>query len=110
MQSNNFLTAPYVIPAIVTIASMPVLTQPVWASTLSLVQDRDLLQSNDQIEWLSLGKVLNPFAPNPDDFLPHSFSLSSSNGLGVNVEIPSVGGGGDITPPLCFSKHHRDFD
>ena len=104
MKSHNLLTAPYMIPAIVTIASIPVLTQPVWASTLSLVQDRDLLQSNDQIEWLSLGKVLNPFDPNPDDFLPNSFSISSANGLGVNVEIPPIGGGGDITPPFVFQN------
>ncbi|MDJ0689661.1 MAG: hypothetical protein QNJ41_14245 [Xenococcaceae cyanobacterium MO_188.B32] len=75
-------------------------TLPVRA--LTLVQERNSLQSNAQISWSSLGKVLNPFAPNTEDFLTNSFSAQSSNGLGLTVEIPNAGG--DITPPFIFQK------
>lgn len=70
--------------ALTTFLSLPV-------RAVTVVQDRNSLQSNDHIEWSSLGKLLNPFAPNPSDFLPYSFSATSSNGLGVNVNIPSAG-------------------
>ncbi|OKH55205.1 hypothetical protein NIES2101_04365 [Calothrix sp. HK-06] len=82
--------------ALTTFLSMPV-------RAITLVQDRNSLQSNDQIEWSSLGKILNPFAPNPSAFLPYSFSARSSNGLGVNVNIPSAGG--NITPPFIFQNN-----
>lgn len=45
-------------------------TLPVRA--LTLVQERNSLQSNAQISWSSLGKVLNPLAPNTEDYLPNS--------------------------------------
>ena len=70
---------------------------------ITLVQDRKALQSNDEIEWSSLGKILNPFAPNPDDFLPQSFSATSSKSLGINVTVPSAGG--DITSPFVFQNN-----
>ncbi|NEP87575.1 MAG: hypothetical protein F6K18_12530 [Okeania sp. SIO2C2] len=83
------------------IALTTFLSEPV--SAITFVQDRNSLQSNDEIEWSSLGKVLNPFAPNPSDFLSNSFSAKSSNGLGINVEIPSAGE--DITPPFIFQNN-----
>lgn len=82
--------------ALTTFLSLPV-------RAITLVQDKDSLSSNDQIEWSSLGKVLNPFAPNPGDFLSESFSATSSNDLGINVNIPSAGG--DITPPFIFQNN-----
>ena len=76
-------------------------TLPVRA--LTLVQERTSLQSNDRISWSSLGKVLNPLAPNTEGFLTNSFSAQSSNGLGTTVEIPNAGG--DITPPFIFQNN-----
>ncbi|OZH53653.1 hypothetical protein AFK68_16200 [Hydrocoleum sp. CS-953] len=83
------------------IALTTFLSQPVHAITF--VQDRNALQSNDEIEWSSLGKLFNPLAPNPGDFLSNSFSAQSSNGLGINVEIPSAGE--DFTPPFIFQTN-----
>ena len=75
------------------------LTSPVQA--LTLVKERSALLGNDQLDWLSLGKVLNPFSPNPAAFLPNSFSATSTGGLGLTVDIaPSMEKG--ITPPFIF--------
>jgi hypothetical protein len=76
---------------------------PLPVRAITLVQDRNTLPSNDKIEWSKVGKILNPFAPNPGDFLSYSFSAKSSNGLGINVEIPSAGG--NITPPFIFQNN-----
>ncbi|MGJ5632708.1 hypothetical protein [Nostoc sp. CALU 1950] len=76
---------------------------PLPASAITFVQNRTDLQSNDKIEWSSLGKVIDPFASNPSTFLPPSFSATSTGGLGVNVNIPSAGG--DITPPFIFQNN-----
>ncbi|MEL7039515.1 MAG: hypothetical protein AAFO04_28475 [Cyanobacteria bacterium J06592_8] len=69
---------------------------------ITFIQDRDSLQSNDEIEWSTLNKILNPLAPDIDDFLADSFTATSSNGLELTVEIPSAGG--DITPPFIFQN------
>lgn len=82
--------------ALTTFLSVPV-------RAITFVQDRNSLQSNDEIEWSSLGKVFDPFAPNPSDFLSNSFSAKSSNGLGINVEIPSAGE--DFTQPFIFQTN-----
>jgi hypothetical protein len=77
-----------------------VLASPVEA--LTLVKERSLLLGNDRLDWSSLGKVFDPFAPIPnfDAFLPNSFSATSSQGLGLKVNItPPVPG---ITPPFVF--------
>ncbi|MGM3307448.1 hypothetical protein ACSQ6I_16005 [Anabaena sp. WFMT] len=97
--SSSKLVSTVKLAAFITLATL--FSSPVRAITL--VQDRNALQSNDQIEWSSLGKVLNPFAPNPSDFLPYSFSGQSSHGLGISVNIPSAGG--DITPPFIFQNN-----
>ncbi|PAX59790.1 PEP-CTERM sorting domain-containing protein [Brunnivagina elsteri] len=75
------------------------LTSPVQA--LTLVQERSALLGNDQLDWSSLGKIFDPFSPNPSAFLPSSFSATSSRGLGLNVDIapPTEAG---ITPPFVF--------
>ncbi|MGB6298815.1 MAG: PEP-CTERM sorting domain-containing protein [Rivularia sp. (in: cyanobacteria)] len=66
---------------------------------VTFVSQRNALNSNDQVDWLSLGKVLNPRSPNPADFLPNSFSATSERNLGLNVEIPQVDG---LTQPFVF--------
>jgi hypothetical protein len=76
---------------------------PLPVRALTLIENRNALLSNDQIEWSSLGKLLNPFAPNFEDFLPNTFSAQSSNGLGLTVEIPSADG--DITAPFVFQNN-----
>lgn len=71
------------------------------AQALTFVKERSALLGNDQLDWSSLGKVLNPFSPNPADFLPNSFSATSTGGLGLTVDIPRTASGG-ITPPFVF--------
>ena len=65
----------------------------------TFISQKDALESNDEINWLSLGKVFNPRSPNPDDFLSNSFSATSEKNLGLNVEIPQVD---KLTPPFVF--------
>lgn len=77
------------------------LASPVQALALTLVQERSALLGNDQLDWSSLDKVLDPFSPDPAVFLPNSFSTTSSRGLELNVDIaPSTEAG--ITPPFVF--------
>ncbi|MBD2162821.1 hypothetical protein H6G04_00215 [Calothrix membranacea FACHB-236] len=72
---------------------------PLQVKAAILVNSRAALESNDQIDWSSLGKVYNPFNPNPTDFLPNSFSATSQGGLGMNVNIPNLAA---LTPPFVF--------
>ncbi|BCL35560.1 hypothetical protein [Nostoc sp. MS1] len=88
---------PIIATKLAIIASMIVLPLPTKAVTL--VTERVTLKANDQLDWLSLGKVLNPLAFNPADFLPNSFSATSEGGLGLRVDIPSVA---RVTPPFVF--------
>jgi hypothetical protein len=62
---------------------------PLPAKAVTLVTERAALKANDKIDWLSLGKVLNPFALDPTAFLPNSFSATSQRGLGLSVDICS---------------------
>ncbi|GAB1544775.1 hypothetical protein NUACC21_74510 [Scytonema sp. NUACC21] len=75
------------------------LTSPVQA--LTFITERATLAGNDRIDWSSLGKVFNPFSPNPTDFLPNSFSAMSQKGLGLSVDIP-VPSNSQISPPFVF--------
>jgi hypothetical protein len=75
------------------------LASPVQA--LTLVTERSALLGNDQLNWSSLGKVLNPFSPNPAAFLPNSFSATSLRGLGLKTDIAPTTSPG-ITPPFIF--------
>ena len=68
----------------------------------TFIRDRDALQSNDKVEWSSLGKVYNPVSSNPDDFLPHSFVAKSLNDLELTVNIPTIEG--DVTPPFVLQN------
>ncbi|PSF38535.1 hypothetical protein C7H19_05075 [Aphanothece hegewaldii CCALA 016] len=79
---------------------------PLWltlassAQALNFITDRQALNGNDSIDWSSLGKVFNPFNPNPADFLSNSFTANSAQGLGLEVDIPLPASG--ITPPFVF--------
>ncbi|WGV26622.1 hypothetical protein [Halotia branconii] len=73
---------------------------PVKAATF-LVTERAILGGHDQVDWVSLGKVFNPSAPNFSSFLPNSFIATSQGGLKLDVDIsPSLNP--QITPPFVF--------
>ncbi|WP_414620531.1 hypothetical protein [Calothrix sp. CCY 0018] len=57
---------------------------------VTLVSQRNALNSNNRVDWLSLGQVFKPRSPNPNDLLPNSFSATSEKSLGLSVEIPKV--------------------
>jgi hypothetical protein len=71
------------------------------AQALTLVTERSALPSSDRLDWSSLGKVFDPFAPNPSAFLPNSFSAVSQDNLSLNVSIPPSPLPG-VTPPFVF--------
>jgi hypothetical protein len=71
------------------------------AQALTLVTERSVLNSSDRLDWSSLGKVFNPFAPEPSAFLPNSFSAVSVSNLSLNVSIPPSSLPG-VTPPFVF--------
>lgn len=92
---NKYLT---VIATELTITAL-IAVLPLPAKAVTLVTERTALNANDKIDWLSLGKVFDPFAPDPAAFLPNSFSATSQAGLGLSVDIPSLTG---VTPPFVF--------
>lgn len=85
-------------PLVVLVTFLGTLTAPAYA--LTLINERAELGGNDFLDWSSLGKVFDPFNPNPADFLANSFSAASFRGVGVAVDIalPSP----PITPPFVF--------
>ncbi|QFS49309.1 hypothetical protein [Nostoc sphaeroides] len=97
--SNQFfqLSVKY-LPAITAIITL--LPLPVKAATF-LVNERALLGGNDEVNWGSLGKVLNPSAPDFSVFLPNSFLATSQGGLGLDVNITPAKNP-QITPPYIF--------
>ncbi|MEH2119680.1 hypothetical protein [Nostoc sp.] len=86
------------LPAITAIIT--VLPLPVKAATF-LVTERAILESNDQVDWGSLGKVFNPSAPDFSTFLPNSFLATSQGGLGLDINIAPTNKP-QITPPFVF--------
>lgn len=74
---------------------------PLPADAATFITERSALGGNDQVDWASLGKVFNPFAPDPTAFLPNSFAATSEGGLGINVDIPQPSAA-SITPPFVF--------
>jgi hypothetical protein len=71
------------------------------AQALTLVTNRGALAGSDRLDWSSLGKVFDPFAPDPSAFLPNSFSAVSVGNLPLNVSIPPSSLPG-VTPPFVF--------
>ncbi len=72
------------------------LAPPVQAANLTFVSDRATLEATDRLDWSILGPVQPPFK-----VLPNSFSTTSEQGLGINVNIPQATTPG-VTPPLLF--------
>lgn len=72
------------------------LAPPVEAVNLTFVSDRAALGGTDRLDWAILGPVQPPFK-----VLPNSFSVTSEQGLGINVNIPPTATPG-VTPPLLF--------
>ena len=72
------------------------LAPPVEAVNLTLVSDRAALGGTDRVDWSILGPVPPPF-----QVLPNFFSVTSEQGLGISVNIPSAATPG-VTPPLLF--------
>jgi hypothetical protein len=86
------------LPAITAIIT--VLPLPAKAATF-LVNERAALGGNDEVNWISLGKVFNPVSPDFSAFLPNSFSTISQDGLGLDINI-SPTNNPQITPPFVF--------
>ena len=99
IKSQVFLFAKLPITLSIVVCTTFITSVPSKVQAVTFVSQRDALNSNDQLDWLSLGKVLNPSSPNPADFLPNSFSATSERNLGLNVEISQVDG---LTPPFVF--------
>jgi len=72
------------------------LTLPVRALAITLINDRAALGETDRVDWSSLGPVNPPFK-----VLPNNFSTTSQGRLGINVGIPAATTPG-VTPPLVF--------
>jgi hypothetical protein len=72
------------------------LAPPVEAANLTFVSDRAALGGSDRVDWSILGPVQPPFK-----VLPNSFSVTSEQGIGINVNIPPATTPG-VTPPLLF--------
>jgi len=72
------------------------LAPPVEAVNLTFVSDRAALGGTDRVDWSILGPVPPPF-----QVLPNFFSVTSEQGLGINVSIPPAAAPG-VTPPLLF--------
>lgn len=84
-------------PAATAIGTLLILlAPPVEAVNLTFVSDRAALGGTDRVDWSILGPVPPPF-----QVLPNSFSVTSEQGLGINVSIPSAAAPG-VTPPLLF--------
>ncbi|MEG4515177.1 MULTISPECIES: hypothetical protein [unclassified Microcoleus] len=59
------------------------LAPPVEAANLTFVSDRAALGGTDRVDWSIVGLVQPPFK-----VWPNSFSVTSEQGLGINVSIP----------------------
>ncbi|MDY6781676.1 MAG: hypothetical protein SW833_03835 [Cyanobacteriota bacterium] len=89
------------IPTAVLLASIVAIASSQSARALSFFTERSAFNSNDRVDWSSLGPVLTP-PPDPSDFLPFSFSATSQKGLNLDVDIPFPPLTSGITPPFVF--------
>ncbi len=99
IKSKRFLTYKLPITLSIAISTTFITSVPSKVQAITFISQRDALNSNDQIDWSSLGKVFNPRSANPDNFLSNSFWATSQRNLGLNVAIPQVDG---LTPPFVF--------
>lgn len=75
-----------------------VVVSPSLGATLSLTTNRADIESNDQLNWASLGAII---PPQPFKVLPPLFTATSTGGLQVNINVPPPSNPA-ITPPLLF--------
>ncbi len=68
---------------------------PTSSQAASFIGDRADLQGNDQVDWSSVG-VTSTFK-----VLPNNFSVTSEQGLKLNIQIPQALSS-QITPPVVF--------
>jgi hypothetical protein len=92
---NFYVKCLPLITAIITVISLPV------EAATFLVTERAVLGGNDEVDWVSLGKVFNPSAPDFSSFLPNSFLATSDRGLKLDVNIAPTSNP-QITPPFVF--------
>lgn len=71
------------------------------AQAATFIATRSALESNDQLDWSSLGRVFNPLNPDLSAFLPETFSATTQKGLDLTVDIPFRPDLG-VTPPFVF--------
>lgn len=71
---------------------------PSLSATLFFTTQRTAINSDDQLNWASLGPVT---PPQPFKVLPFAFTATSEDGLPINVTVPPSGNP-RITPPLLF--------
>jgi hypothetical protein len=85
------------ITALITLFSLPV------KAATFLVTDRTTFGGNDEVDWVSLGKVFqfNPITNEISGLLPNSFSATSEGGLGLDVNI-APSDNPLITKPFVF--------
>jgi hypothetical protein len=100
-QSLNPSTKNRQIAAIGAVLTTILAVLPLPVQALTFVTKRTDLGGNDQVDWSNVSKIFNPFAPDPAAFLPNSFSVESSVGQEVNVNIP-LSNSPNITPPFVF--------
>ncbi len=86
--------------ALTTIAVLSLgVTKPAFAAPIVLITARSDIGAVETLRWDAVGRVLDPLAPNPADFLPPSFSVTTGRGLGVGVAVPPPPGPPVVTPP-----------
>ncbi|MDZ8185480.1 MAG: hypothetical protein RMX96_11570 [Nostoc sp. ChiSLP02] len=103
LKINQLFNSVKYLPAIIGLITISSL--PVKAATF-LASDRATFGGNDELNWVSLGKVFNPAAPDFSAFLGNSFSATSQGSLGLNVNIASTNNS-FITPPFVFQTLPR---
>ncbi len=81
-------------------ASSLVISSP--AMALTLITDRSILRASERLDFSSLGRVFNPFAPTTgDSFLPNTFAATSDDGLELSIDI-APSNDPAISPPFIF--------
>ena len=96
----QILCAALVVAALLAVSTM----RPVVAGPISLVTERSAIGAVETLRWDAVGRVFDPLAPNPADFLPFGFSVTTGRGLAVGVEVPLPPpvAPPPISPPLVF--------
>ncbi len=92
MRVHPFRSAPLAAALILPAAAQAALVE---------VTSRAGLGGNDLLAWNAMGIVQTPMTPDPNKFLPNSFTAYSPSGLGIDVSIPATTIA-DVSAPLVF--------